>query len=350
MSVAYRAVQWNKHKKLYDALVVAGVVVYLLAFVGVGSIAHTGASAYDPVTLLIRATGTAAFTLIHVILAIGPLARLSDRFSPLLYNRRHLGVTTFLVALIHGVLVVFWYGSFGTGIPLINVVAGYSGLTDPGAFPFEILGLGALLIMFAMAATSHDFWLANLGPAWWKALHIKVYAAYAMLVGHVALGAVRSEPQPVLAIFTGLGVVSLTLLHAAAGARDLRQRSAEPTDSDWVDAGDADSIPDRRARVVELGNGARIAVFREGDDLRAISNVCAHQGGPLGEGAIVDGCVTCPWHGYQYNAKDGCSPPPFTEKIPTYELRVRSGRIEVNPNANPPGTPTSPASTSEDQV
>ena len=50
-------------------------------------------------TQLIRALGTCALLLLHVILAIGPLARLDRRFLPLLYNRRHLGVTMFLLAL-----------------------------------------------------------------------------------------------------------------------------------------------------------------------------------------------------------------------------------------------------------
>jgi nitrite reductase/ring-hydroxylating ferredoxin subunit len=73
-----------------------------------------------------------------------------------------------------------------------------------------------------------------------------------------------------------------------------------------------------------------------------MSNVCAHQGGPLGEGRIVGGCVTCPWHGFQYQAKDGCAPPPFTEKLPTYRVRVVKGRVEVDPKALPPGTETAP--------
>ncbi|NRA58226.1 MAG: (2Fe-2S)-binding protein, partial [Phycisphaerales bacterium] len=46
--------------------------------------------------------------------------------------------------------------------------------------------------------------------------------------------------------------------------------------------------------------------------------------------------------GYQYDASNGQSPPPFTEKIPTYELRVRGGRIEVDPTPKPAGTPTTP--------
>ena len=85
-----------------------------------------------------------------------------------------------------------------------------------------------------------------------------------------------------------------------------------------------------------------MAVFRNAGTLSAISNACAHQNGPLGEGRIIDGCVTCPWHGFQYRVQDGRSPEPFTEKVPTYNLRLTDGMIEVDPMANPPGTPVEP--------
>ena len=85
--------------------------------------------------------------------------------------------------------------------------------------------------------------------------------------------------------------------------------------------------------------GERIAVFRDGGQIGALTNLCAHQNGPLGEGRIIDGCVTCPWHGYQYRLEDGCAPPPFTEKLATYRVRVRNGVVEVDPRPLPPGTP-----------
>jgi len=101
------------------------------------------------------------------------------------------------------------------------------------------------------------------------------------------------------------------------------------------------SIPDQGARIVAAPGGERIAIFRDGARLGALTNLCAHQNGPLGEGRIIDGCVTCPWHGYQYRLEDGCAPPPFTEKLATYRLRMRDGMVEVDPTALPPGTPAS---------
>jgi sulfoxide reductase heme-binding subunit YedZ len=98
-------------------------------------------------------------------------------------------------------------------------------------------------------------------------------------------------------------------------------------------------IPDQGARIVAAPGGERIAVFRDGTQIGALTNLCAHQNGPLGEGRIIDGCVTCPWHGYQYRLADGCAPPPFTEKLATHRVRIRDGVVEVDPNALPPGTP-----------
>ena len=103
MSVQYQAVGWNRQKRVYDLVLAGSVFVYLVLFAGLGALIHPNATIE---TLLIRAFGTAAFLLLHVILCIGPLCRLDRRFLPLLYNRRHLGVTMFLLALAHGVFSI----------------------------------------------------------------------------------------------------------------------------------------------------------------------------------------------------------------------------------------------------
>ncbi|MEM9486749.1 MAG: Rieske 2Fe-2S domain-containing protein, partial [Cyanobacteria bacterium P01_F01_bin.116] len=68
-----------------------------------------------------------------------------------------------------------------------------------------------------------------------------------------------------------------------------------------------------------------------------------HQNGPLGEGKVIDGCITCPWHGYQYLPDCGASPPPFHEKVPTFDVKVQGDRIFVRAIPNPAGTPVTPA-------
>jgi methionine sulfoxide reductase heme-binding subunit len=107
--------------------------------------------------------------------------------------------------------------------------------------------------------------------------------------------------------------------------------------------GPAFDIPDTRAHVVEPLGGERIAVFRYDGQVAAVSNVCRHQGGPLGEGRVLDGCITCPWHGYQYRPEDGCSPAPFSERVTTYRTRVIQGVVWVHPTPLPAGTAVAPS-------
>jgi hypothetical protein len=63
----------------------------------------------------------------------------------------------------------------------------------------------------------------------------------------------------------------------------------------------------------------------------------------LGEGKILDGCITCPWHGYQYLPETGASPPPFVEKVPTFNVRIQNGRVLIHPKPNPAGYRAEPA-------
>jgi len=347
VSVGYKAVQWNPHKRVYDLVIVGSIAAYLAVFMAAGMLLFPAPGNISPEVLAIRALGTLAIVMLHVILAIGPLARIDARFAVLLYNRRHLGVSFFLVALGHALLATMYYGFFGGVNPLGASLAYGAGFRAVSDWPFEVFGFLALLIFFLMAATSHDFWLANLSPRWWKWLHMGVYVAYALVVLHVSLGALQSEVSPVYAVLLLGGVVLISGLHLAAGWKQVlgeRRSAVVPRESDgWVDAGLAAEIPESRARVVCLRGGESVAVFNDGGAISAIANRCAHQGGPLSEGQIVDGCVTCPWHGYQYRARDGQSPPPFTEKVPTHEVRIEGGRVLVNPRALAPGTPVEPA-------
>ncbi len=348
MTNAYKWVQWNTHKKTYDLLLAGACVAYLAVFVAVTMATHPAPNDISPPIIILRALGTLAIILLHLILLIGPLARFTDRAAPLLYNRRHLGVTTFFIAFLHAALSLLFYGGFGVRDPLTAVLASYDSYGSISGFPFEVLGFVALLILFMMAATSHDYWLANLSPRVWKSLHMLVYPAYALVVLHVALGALQSETSPVYAALLAVGVLSVAGMHLAAAIKENRTdaRSATPGDA-WITIDNPADIEDSAARVVVCPGGERIAVFRDGDSYSAISNVCAHQAGPLGEGRIIDGCATCPWHGYQYDHKTGQSPPPYTEKIPTYELRVSAGALQLNPTPNPPGTPTTPVTLPE---
>ncbi len=341
MSNAYRAVGWNRQKRLYDLALWLGVTLYLGLFIMAGTLWVPSAT---PEILVIRATGTCAILMLHIILAIGPLCRLFPALLPLLYNRRHFGVSLFVVALVHGVFCIVQFHGFGDLNPLVSL------LTSPGSYEslndvmFQPLGFAALVILFLMAATSHDFWLANLTAPVWKALHMLVYLAYALLIMHVVLGVLQVATEPLYLWILGGGMGSLLGLHAVAALTSVRlDRDPGSTVSDgWVETVAVADIPEKCAKIVMLA-GERVAIFKYDGKISAVSNVCQHQNGPLGEGRIIDGCITCPWHGYQYDPATGRSPPPFTEKIPTFRVQVRAGRVWVDPNPLPAGSEVEPA-------
>ncbi len=340
MGVSYQAIGWNRQKKRYDLIMLGLMALYLLSFVLLNVIFYPEIS---PETLIIRAFGSLAFVMLHVILIIGPLCRLNPRFLPLLYNRRHLGVAMFVMAAVHGIVSIIQFHALGDVNPIASIFLSNTHYGSLGGFPFQVLGFIALIILFLMAATSHDFWLHTLSPRTWKALHMMVYVAYGLILMHVMLGVVQLEKAPLPVLITGLGFLVIGGLHLFTG---LRQRSLDQTKSEseadhFVRVGRWADIEESRAKML-LANGENIAVFRNGKALSALSNVCKHQNGPLGEGRIVNGCIVCPWHGYEYQPADGCSPPPFTEKVSTYQLKLEGDEVWVDPRPHPEGTYVTP--------
>ena len=80
MSTQYQAVNWNRQKRIYDLCLALGVPVLVALFVGTLMVTHPNATAE---TGLIRGLGLTALVLLHVILCIGPLCRISPAFLPL---------------------------------------------------------------------------------------------------------------------------------------------------------------------------------------------------------------------------------------------------------------------------
>jgi sulfoxide reductase heme-binding subunit YedZ len=96
MSVGFQAVQWNRFKIIYDLVLWAGAIALMTVFIVDDQRDPAGgrelpSGPAGPA----RLWTDGVIVLLFITLAIGPLARLSDRFKPLLYNRRHMGVTVF---------------------------------------------------------------------------------------------------------------------------------------------------------------------------------------------------------------------------------------------------------------
>lgn len=337
MSVSYAPVLWNRQKKRYDTIMILAIVGYLITFSVVSVLTNPEITQE---TTIIRGFGSLAFVMLHVILSLGPLARINTKFLPLLYNRRHLGVTMFLMAAVHGIFSTLQFHSLGDTNPILSLFTSNTDYTSLTNFPFQILGFSALIILFLMAATSHDFWLHNLSPKIWKTLHMMVYLAYALLFFHVMLGIVQTEGTKGVAILTAIGGILLTALHIMASIKEVNVDKVSD-DSDYIEVGPVENIENNRGKIVVVNN-ERVAVFRYDGKLSAVSNVCCHQNGPLGEGKVIDGLITCPWHGYQYQPHDGCAPAPFTEKVETYDLKLEEGVIYIKTEGHAPGTYVEP--------
>ncbi len=341
MSATYKPILWNKFKRYYDLIMWGIILIYLVLFVVSNLLLFPQ---HNINTILIRAFGTLAIIMLHIILCIGPAARLNAKFLPVLYNRRHLGVSMFIIAATHGVLSLLWFHGGGNTPAVISLFTANTLYGSFLFFPFQTLGFLALMILAAMAFTSHDFWLNFLTPRFWKSLHMLVYIAYALVMMHVALGVFQLEQSIFFSVLLLGGFIVVALLHIIAGIKENgTDNMATPNDEDseWHVVGELADFKDDRAKMAIIDK-ERIAVFKYDNKLSAVHNVCKHQMGPLGEGKIVDGCITCPWHGYQYRPEDGCAPAPFTEKLHTYPLKLIGTAVYVNVHPLPEGTYITP--------
>ena len=87
-------------------------------------------------------------------------------------------------------------------------------------------------------------------------------------------------------------------------------------------------IPDGEARVVTVGE-RQLAVFNDGGTFRVLDNTHVHRGGPLGEGQVADGAVTCPWHGWQYDLATGVARHRADVKVACHAVRIEGDAVMV---------------------
>lgn len=88
-------------------------------------------------------------------------------------------------------------------------------------------------------------------------------------------------------------------------------------------------LPPGRSLEVQV-DGKGVALFNVGGTIRAVSAECTHAGGPMCEGEVEDGVVTCPWHAASFDLASGKAlTRPATLALESYATRVVGGRIEV---------------------
>jgi nitrite reductase/ring-hydroxylating ferredoxin subunit len=103
----------------------------------------------------------------------------------------------------------------------------------------------------------------------------------------------------------------------------------EDEPEEWTDVIAEADLATEDTRCV-LAAGTPVLLVRTGGELYALSDHCSHRGGPLHEGEIQDGTVTCPWHHSVFALADGAlihGPAAYPQ--PAWDVRARAGRIEV---------------------
>jgi nitrite reductase/ring-hydroxylating ferredoxin subunit/uncharacterized membrane protein len=97
----------------------------------------------------------------------------------------------------------------------------------------------------------------------------------------------------------------------------------------WTDVANAADLRDSTPLRVDA-HGVAVVVVQTADRLHALSAMCGHAGGPLDEGKLVDGWLTCPWHASAFRLHDGrAMRGPASVDQPVWEVRILDGRVQV---------------------
>ena len=96
-----------------------------------------------------------------------------------------------------------------------------------------------------------------------------------------------------------------------------------------LELGELPDIPEGGPTKAKAGSNTLVLV-RAGERIEALHETCAHAGGPLAEGRLIDGCIECPWHGSRFRLADGhVARGPAMYDQPSYEVRRGDAGWEV---------------------
>jgi nitrite reductase (NADH) small subunit len=97
---------------------------------------------------------------------------------------------------------------------------------------------------------------------------------------------------------------------------------------DWLDIGPVSQITPGNARTLPVQGGEEIAIFRtKAGELHALVNRCPHKQGPLSQGIVHGGIVTCPLHNWSFSLKTGEALGGDKGCVPVVPVKVDAGRI-----------------------
>jgi nitrite reductase (NADH) small subunit len=102
----------------------------------------------------------------------------------------------------------------------------------------------------------------------------------------------------------------------------------------WIEAARLADVPPGAAREVVVGETV-VALVNVDGEVFALDGICSHQGGPLGGGRVEGRTLTCPWHGWQYDAPSGVHRTSGRACQRVYPVKVDEGAVLVDLEGDP---------------
>ncbi len=104
----------------------------------------------------------------------------------------------------------------------------------------------------------------------------------------------------------------------------------------WHDVGSVEDLSRTPLQQITAGR-TRVALVHKDGVFSAVSGICNHAGGPLGDGRLDGDYIVCPWHNWKFHCKTGEGEPGYEEdRVPSYPVKVESGRVLINLDAASP--------------
>ncbi len=98
--------------------------------------------------------------------------------------------------------------------------------------------------------------------------------------------------------------------------------------SEFISIAKVTDLKPGEGRVITVGD-REVALFNVGGKFYAISNTCAHQGGPLGEGTLDGNIVSCPWHGWRFDVTTGITVTMPTMNVEKFECVIEGDDVKI---------------------
>lgn len=257
-----------------------------------------------------------------------PLQRLASRLVAPTPVRNALS-GTYVGHPLHPMLTDVPIGSW-LAAALLDTVAG-----EPGERAADLLVSAGIAAALPTALSGLNDWSDTYGPDTRVGLahaagNVATLGLFASSLG-LRLGGRRTAGRAVgyAGLVTLMGAAYLGGHLTFVRGINVNHTAFEERPSEWTDVAADTDVPEGKTVKVTAG-GASVLLHRADGRLYALASTCSHLGGPLEEGSVSGGCVTCPWHGSIFRLADGrIVRGPASTPQPTYEARVAGGRVEV---------------------